>query len=142
MGSGDVVKVLNGGSPPSDGVMVDGTSQFDESSLTGESRLIAKGPGDEVFAGTVNKANPISVRISSVSGTSMLDQIVKVVREGQARRAPIEWVADLITSHFVPLVVLIGVLIWLALGLSGSLIGRRKRRIVSRQRQQQRRRGV
>merc|ERR1712225_179083 len=122
--SGDVVKVLNGGSPPSDGVMVDGTSQFDESSLTGESRLIAKGPGDEVFAGTVNKANPISVRISSVSGTSMLDQIVKVVREGQARRAPIERVADLITSHFVPLVVLIGVstwLIWLALGLSGSL---------------------
>ncbi len=123
--SGDVVKVLNGGSPPSDGVMVDGTSQFDESSLTGESRLIAKGLGDEVFAGTVNKANPISVRISSVSGTSMLDQIVKVVREGQARRAPIERVADLITSHFVPLVVLIGVstwLIWLALGLSGSLL--------------------
>merc|ERR1712225_36273 len=122
--SGDVVKVLNGGSPPSDGVMVDGTSQFDESSLTGESRLIAKGPGDEVFAGTVNKANPISVRISSVSGTSMLDQIVKVVREGQARRAPIERVADLITSHFVPLVVLIGVstwLIWLGLGLSGTL---------------------
>lgn len=122
--SGDVVKVLNGGSPPTDGIIVDGTSQFDESSLTGESRLIAKGVGDEVLAGTVNKASPISVRISSVSGTSMLDQIVKVVREGQARRAPIERVADLITSHFVPLVVLIGVstwLIWLGLGLSGSL---------------------
>jgi len=121
---GDTVKIVHGASPPSDGTIVEGEAKFDESSLTGESRLVAKDVGDGVFAGTVNKGGPISVRISNVSGTSMLDQIVRVVREGQARRAPIERVADAITSHFVPLVVLIGVstwIIWLALGLSGSL---------------------
>lgn len=121
---GDIVKILHGGSPPSDGVIVEGESQFDESSLTGESKLVAKQIGDQVFAGTVNKASPISVRVSNVSGTSMLDQIVRAVRDGQARRAPIERVADAITSHFVPLVVLLGVstwIIWLALGLAGTL---------------------
>ena len=121
---GDEVKVLYGGSPPSDGVITSGDSLFDESSLTGESRLVPKVVGDEVFSGTINKAKPVSVRIASVSGSSILDQIVKVVREGQTRRAPIERVADVITSHFVPLVVLFAVsiwIIWLALGLSGSL---------------------
>jgi heavy metal translocating P-type ATPase len=121
---GDTVKVLHGASPPSDGTIVQGEARFDESSLTGESQLVAKGVGNGVFAGTVNEGGPIFVRISNVSGMSMLDQIVKVVREGQARRAPIERVADVITSHFVPLVVLIGVstwIVWLALGLSGTL---------------------
>ncbi|KAL2358722.1 E1-E2 ATPase-domain-containing protein [Cryomyces antarcticus] len=121
---GDVVKVLHGGSPPCDGVIVDGESKFDESSLTGESRLVTKRVNDEVFSGTVNKESPVSVRVTSVSGTSMLDQIVRVVREGQTRRAPIERVADVITSHFVPFVVVVGVstfIIWLALGLSGAL---------------------
>ena len=121
---GDEVKVLYGSSPPSDGVMTSGDSIFDESSLTGESRLVPKSTGDEVFSGTINKGKPVSIRISSVSGTSILDQIVKVVREGQTRRAPIERVADVITSHFVPLVVLLAVstwIIWLSLGLSDSL---------------------
>lgn len=121
---GDVVKVFHGSVPPSDGIIVEGETQFDEASLTGESRLVTKRIGDEVFAGTVNKANPISVRISNVAGTSLLDQIIKVVREGQARRAPIERVADLLTSHFVPLVIVVGIstwIIWLALGLSGIL---------------------
>lgn len=121
---GDEVKILYGASPPSDGIVTSGDSTFDESSLTGESRLVSKSTGDEVFSGTINKGKPVSVRISSVSGSSILDQIVKVVREGQTRRAPIERVADVITSHFVPLVVLLAVstwIIWLSLGLSGSL---------------------
>ena len=121
---GDEVKVLHGASPPFDGVVTSGDSSFDESSLTGESRPVSKSIGDEVFSGTINTGKPVSVRISSVSGTSILDQIVKVVREGQTRRAPIERVADVITSHFVPMVVLLAVsvwIIWLSLGLSGSL---------------------
>jgi len=121
---GDVVRVLHGGSPPCDGTVLEGKSKFDESSLTGESRLVAKSIGDEVYSGTVNKDGPISVRISGVSGASMLDQIVKVVREGQTRRAPIERVADVLTSYFVPFVTLIAIstwIIWLALGLSGTL---------------------
>lgn len=121
---GDVVRVQYGVSPPSDGIIVDGQSKFDESSLTGESRLVEKSEGDEVYSGTINKGGPVSVRITAVSGGSMLDDIVKVVREGQTRRAPIERVADVLTSHFVPLVTLLAIsvwVIWLSLGLSGSL---------------------
>ncbi|KAK0120276.1 hypothetical protein ONS95_011682 [Cadophora gregata] len=121
---GDTVKVLQGGSPPCDGTIVQGDSKFDESSLTGESRLVKKSIRDEVFSGTVNKESPVSVRITGVAGASMLDQIVKAVREGQTRRAPMERIADTLTGYFVPFVTLIAIttwLVWLGLGLSGTL---------------------
>jgi len=121
---GDVVRVLQGSSPPFDGTIISGTTKFDEASLTGESRLVAKQPGDQVFSGTINKGAPIDIRLTSISGTSMLDQIIKVVREGQTKRAPVERVADILTSRFVPLIVFLGILtwlIWLSLGLSGAL---------------------
>ncbi|KAK5069370.1 hypothetical protein LTR51_008620 [Lithohypha guttulata] len=121
---GDVVRVLHGGSPPADGTIVLGDSAFDESSLTGESRPITKNVGDQVFAGTVNTGKPISVRITEVSGASMLDQIVKVVREGQTKRAPVEKFADILTGYFVPVITLIAILtfvIWLGLGQGGIL---------------------
>ena len=121
---GDVVRVTHGASPPSDGTVVRGESNFDESSLTGESRLVKKVPGDEVFSGTVNKDASVLVRITGAAGSSLLDQIVHVVREGQTKRAPIEQVADILTSYFVPVVTLIAVLtwiIWLSLGLGGRI---------------------
>jgi Cu+-exporting ATPase len=121
---GDVVRVLQGSSPPFDGTIIDGKTKFDEASLTGESRLVPKRPGDQVFSGTINKGAPIDIRLTSISGTSMLDQIIKVVREGQTKRAPVERVADILTSRFVPLIVFLGILtwlIWLSLGLSGAL---------------------
>ncbi|KAE8137287.1 E1-E2 ATPase-domain-containing protein [Aspergillus pseudotamarii] len=121
---GDVVRVANGASPPYDGTVVEGESQFDESSLTGESRPVTKSIGDDVFSGTINQAGPVSVRITGLSGDSMLDQIIGAVREGQIRRAPIERTADLITGVFVPIITLIAILdwiVWLALGLSGRL---------------------
>ncbi|KAJ9664598.1 hypothetical protein H2201_005110 [Coniosporium apollinis] len=122
--SGDIVRILHGGSPPCDGTVIAGSAKFDESSLTGESRLVSKSVGDKVYSGTVNQGGAISIRITGVAGASMLDQIIKVVREGQTRRAPVERVADALTSYFVPLVVLVAVstwVIWLALGLSGAL---------------------
>jgi len=121
---GDVVRVLRGASPPADGTVVLGDSTFDESSLTGESRHITKNAGDQVFAGTVNTDKPISVRVTEVSGTSMLDQIVKVVREGQTKRAPVERVADILTGCFVPVITLIAIstfVIWFGLGQGGVL---------------------
>jgi Cu+-exporting ATPase len=121
---GDTVKVLHGGSPPCDGTIVQGETKFDESSLTGESKLIKKSVGDAVFSGTVNKGSPISIKITGVAGSSMLDQIVKAVREGQTRRAPVERIADTLTSYFVPFVTLLAIvtwIIWLALGYSGTL---------------------
>ncbi|KAI5861315.1 heavy metal translocatin [Durotheca rogersii] len=123
---GDIVRIPHGASPPCDGKIVQGTSSFDESSLTGESRLIKKTPGDEVFAGTMNKDSPILVQITGVAGRSMLDQIVNIVREGQTKRAPVERVADLLTAYFVPCVTLIALLtwlIWLSLGISGAIPG-------------------
>ncbi|KAK1251794.1 hypothetical protein MKX07_007273 [Trichoderma sp. CBMAI-0711] len=118
---GDVIRVPHGSSPPVDGVILTGETTFDESSLTGESRPIKKGEGDEVFAGTVNKGAAVIVKVTGTSGKSMLDQIVEVVREGQAKRAPMEQVADLITSYFVPVVTLIAIItwaVWMALAFS------------------------
>ncbi|KXX83349.1 putative copper-transporting ATPase HMA5 [Madurella mycetomatis] len=123
---GDVVRVTHGASPPADGVVVRGESNFDESSLTGESRPVKKSLGDEVFSGTVNNGSSLLVRITGAPGQSLLDQIVNVVREGQTKRAPIERVADLMTSYFVPVVTLIAILtwiVWLSLGLSGRIPG-------------------
>ncbi|KZT72475.1 heavy metal translocatin [Daedalea quercina L-15889] len=123
--AGDIVRVQHGGSPPSDGTIVSGDSgAFDESSLTGESRLVKKQVGDEVFLGTINKGGVVDVRVDAIGGETMLDHVVKVVREGQTRRAPIERVADMITGYFVPVVTLLAVItwvIWLGLGLGGAL---------------------
>ncbi|OOF99959.1 hypothetical protein ASPCADRAFT_138948 [Aspergillus carbonarius ITEM 5010] len=122
---GDVVSIPHGASPPADGVVVGtGSYQFDESSLTGESKPVSKSAGDQVFTGSVNVGQPVEVKVSAIGGSSMLDQIISVVREGQSRRAPLERVADLLTSHFVPIITLIAILtfvIWLSLGLSGTL---------------------
>ncbi|KAI0702855.1 heavy metal translocatin [Cytidiella melzeri] len=124
---GDIVRVLYGASPPADGTLVnvaEGPASFDESSLTGESRLVNKNVGGQVFVGTINRGAVVDIRVDAIGGQTMLDHIVKVVREGQTRRAPIERVADIITGYFVPVVTLLAILIWvvwLSLGLSGTL---------------------
>ncbi|KAG9767488.1 heavy metal translocatin, partial [Aureobasidium melanogenum] len=122
---GDIVQVPQGHSPPADGVIEqDGLFSFDESSLTGESKPVKKSRGDTVFTGTVNVANPVEIRVTEVGGSSMLDQIIEVVRDGQTKRAPIERFADSLTGYFVPIVTLLAILtwvIWLSLGLTGRL---------------------
>ncbi|KAF3913468.1 hypothetical protein AA313_de0204954 [Arthrobotrys entomopaga] len=121
---GDRVLVPHGHSPPLDGKVISGEGKFDESALTGESRLVGKPVGGEVFAGTVNQGQAITVEITSISGKSMLDNIVRIVREGQVQRAPIERVADLIIGYFVPVVSYLAVttwVIWLSLGYSGAI---------------------
>ncbi|KAF5638545.1 copper-transporting ATPase 3 [Fusarium sp. NRRL 52700] len=122
--SGDMIRVPHGASPAADGILVSGETNFDESSLTGESRLIKKTEGDQIFAGTINKAAAVTIRVTGASGQSMLDQIVQVVREGQTKRAPIEQIADLLTAYFVPIITLIAILtwiIWMVLGFSGKI---------------------
>ncbi|KAI0698532.1 heavy metal translocatin [Cerioporus squamosus] len=122
---GDVVRVLHGASPPADGTVVSGEGgAFDESSLTGESRLVKKQVGDKVFLGTINKAGVVDVRVDEIGGQTMLDHVVKVVREGQSRRAPIERIVDIVTGYFVPVVTLLALvtwIIWLGLGFGGAL---------------------
>lgn len=122
---GDIVSIPHGASPPADGVVASsGPSQFDESSLTGESRPVKKATGDEVYTGAVNVGQPVQIQVTAVGSSSMLDQIISVVREGQSRRAPLERVADLLTAHFVPIITLVAIvtfLVWLSLGHSGAL---------------------
>ncbi|RYP59471.1 hypothetical protein DL770_010182 [Monosporascus sp. CRB-9-2] len=122
----DRVRIPHGASPPCDGVIVQGETKFDESSLTGESRLIKKFLGDPVYSGTVNKDSPILLRIAGIAGDSMLDKIVRIVREGQTNRAPVEKIADRLTAYFVPIITLIAIVtwvVWLALGLTGTVPG-------------------
>ena len=121
---GDMVLVRHGGSPPSDGIVSSGHTKFNESSLTGEARSVAKIVGDKVFAGSVNVGNAIDVKVTEIGGTSMLDKIVTVVREGQTKRAPVERVVDIVTGYFVPVVTLLAIITWitwLSLGESGAL---------------------
>lgn len=68
---GDIVLVRKGSSPPADGFIASGESFFDESSLTGESKPIKKGPRDEVFLGTINQGHPVQMRVSSLGGQNM-----------------------------------------------------------------------
>ncbi|OCT49135.1 putative copper resistance-associated P-type ATPase [Cladophialophora carrionii] len=123
--AGDLVQIAHGVSPPTDGTIEQqGIFLFDESSLTGESKPVRKTFGDQVYTGSVNVSEPVRIRVNEVGGTSMLDRIVNVVREGQAKRAPIERIADILTGYFVPVITLIAIVtwvIWLALGLSGVL---------------------
>ncbi|OJJ44290.1 hypothetical protein ASPZODRAFT_144862 [Penicilliopsis zonata CBS 506.65] len=122
---GDIVSIPHGASPPADGLIVgEGNYQFDESSLTGESRPVKKSTGEQVFTGSVNVEQPVRIQVSEIGGSSMLDRIIDVVREGQSKRAPVERIADALTAHFVPIITLIAVstfVIWLALGESGVL---------------------
>ena len=122
---GDTVVVPHGTSPPSDGVVVSsGDYLFDESSLTGESKPVKKVANDKVFVGAVNAGQPVQIQITDIGGTTMLEQIVSVVREGQTKRAPIERLADVLTGYFVPVITFVAILtwvIWLSLGESGAL---------------------
>ncbi|KAL4908000.1 E1-E2 ATPase-domain-containing protein [Aspergillus multicolor] len=122
---GDRVRVPHGASPPADGKVTGASSyQFDESSLTGESRPVSKIAGDQVYTGSVNVGQPVEFEITAIGGSSMLDQIITVVREGQGKRAPLQRVADTLVGHFVPAITFIAVLtfvIWVSLGESGAL---------------------
>lgn len=90
---GDVVRVLHGASPPADSIVISGETTFDESPLTEESDEVRKIIGDQTYTGTFNTSNTIDVRVTAITGASLLDHIVQVVREGQTKRAPVERIA-------------------------------------------------
>ena len=120
----DIVQIPHGSSPPADGIVVKGFTSFNESSLTGEARAVKKAIGDTVYAGSINIGDSVQVKLSEVSGTSMLDQIISVVREGQTKRAPVERIVDILTGYFVPVITLLAIItfvVWLLLGTLGAL---------------------
>jgi P-type Cu+ transporter len=102
---GDLVLVHPGEKVPLDGVVVDGRSSVDESMLTGESLPVEKVPGDEVIGGTINKLGLIKFEATKIGKETALAQIIKLVEEAQASKAPIQNLADKISAIFVPVVI-------------------------------------
>ncbi len=117
----DVVIVRPGTRIPVDGVVVSGASAVDESMLTGESMPVDKGQGASVAGGTLNTSGALTIRATRVGSDTALAQIVKMVEEAQADRAPIQRIADYVAARFVPAVILIAALtfgVWMWLGPS------------------------
>jgi Cu+-exporting ATPase len=110
---GDVILVRPGEKIPTDGVIVTGSSSIDESMLTGESIPVAKEPGSDVFAATLNKSGSFTFRATRVGVETALAQIIRLVEEAQGSKAPIQRVADRVASIFVPAVFGIAVLTFL-----------------------------
>jgi len=124
----DVFVVRPGERVPVDGVVVEGGSALDESMITGESLPRDKSVGDEVIGSTINKTGLLKVRATKVGQDTVLSQIVKLVEEAQAGKAPLQKLADRVSAYFVPSVILIATasgLLWYfagGIGLAFSLL--------------------
>jgi len=116
---GDIVVVRPGEKVPVDGQVVEGYSSIDEKMITGESIPVEKQVGDQVIGATINKSGLLKFKATKVGADTMLSQIIKLVEEAQVARAPIQRLADLVSSYFVPAVILIALasfIIWNMLG--------------------------
>lgn len=116
---GDIVIVKPGARIPADGTIVDGTSAVDESALTGESIPVEKSAGDKIIAASINKNGFLKFRAEKVGSETTLAQIIKLVEDASASKAPIAKLADKIAGVFVPIVMAIAVItavVWLAVG--------------------------
>ncbi|MGP1677295.1 MAG: heavy metal translocating P-type ATPase, partial [Burkholderiales bacterium] len=107
MQKGDIFVVRSGESIPVDGLVATGESGVDESMLTGESLPVGKQPGDKVFAGTLNQQGLLRCEAEGVGAATMLAGIIRLVREAQGTKAPIQRLADQVAGVFVPVVVAI-----------------------------------
>ena len=116
---GDIVIIRPGQSIPVDGVVIEGSSSVDESALTGESIPVEKAVDDRVIAATVNKNGYLKFRATRVGDDTTLSQIIRLVEDASASKAPIAKLADKVASIFVPAVMTIAALatvVWLLLG--------------------------
>lgn len=122
---GAMVAVKSGDKIPCDGVIAEGTSTVDESSLTGESRPVKKGPGDEVSGGTVNSGNTqIVVQTTRTSDDSAVSRLIRLVEEAQANRSETEKIVDSFAKVYTPVVVISAISMCTIPWLWGDEIGR------------------
>ncbi len=121
---GDLLRVRPGDSVPVDGEVVEGRSSVDESMITGEPVPVEKVEGDRVTGGTINKNGTLAVRATQVGADTVLSQIVEMVAGARRSRAPIQGLADKVSSIFVPTVVVIAIIafgVWLWAGPEPAL---------------------
>ena len=116
---GDRLRVRPGEAIPVDGLVLEGTSSIDESMLTGEALPVSKTVGDEVTGGTLNKSGSFVMRAQRVGAETVLARIVNMVAEAQRSRAPIQRLADVAASYFVPAVLLAAVVAFIAWAIFG-----------------------
>jgi Cd2+/Zn2+-exporting ATPase len=118
---GDIVRVRPGERLPADGEVLDGHSDINQAPITGESMPVDRAAGDEVFAGTLNGAGVLDVRVTKPASRSMLASIVHLVEEAQSSRAPSQQLVDRFAAVYTPIVVALAAIIALAGGaISGD----------------------
>ena len=118
---GDIVVIKPGQAIPVDGIIIEGSSAVDQSSITGESIPEEKNIGDKVVSGTINKNGYFKMRVTKIGDDTTLAQIIKLVEEAASSKAPISKLADKISGIFVPTVIgiaLIAIIFWLIQGQS------------------------
>ena len=121
---GDTIRVRPGEKIPVDGVVLEGESSVDESMITGESIPVAKMQKDLVIGATINKNGSFLYKAMKVGSETMLSQIIKLVSDAQGSKAPIQRIADLISSYFVPIVIMLSIatfVVWYDFGTSNTL---------------------
>ena len=122
---GNVIRVRPGEKIPVDGEILEGESSIDESMVTGESMPVDKTKGDTVIGATLNKTGTFLYKATKVGADTMLSQIIKLVAEAQASKAPIQRLADLISSYFVPAVLMLAIatfVVWYVVGPAPSFL--------------------
>ncbi len=116
---GDIVVVRPGEKVPVDGEIIEGRSSLDESMVTGESIPATKGAGDTVIGATINQTGSFRFRATKVGKDTMLAQIIQLVEQAQGSKAPIQRLADVVASYFVPAVMFIAIatfIVWFQFG--------------------------
>jgi len=108
----DIVIVKPGEKIPVDGVIVEGKTHIDEKVVTGESFPVGKGVGEEVIGATLNQEGMIKFKVTKVGKDTLLFQIIKMVEEAQASRAPIQDLVDKISEYFVPVVIVLSIIVF------------------------------
>jgi Cu2+-exporting ATPase len=119
----DIIVVKSGESIPVDGIIIEGTSAVDESALTGESIPVDKEIGDKVSAATINQSGYIKCEATKVGEDTTLSQIIKMVKDASATKAPIAKIADKVSGIFVPAVLLIALITMFVWLIAGNGIG-------------------
>lgn len=115
----DIILVKPGSKIPVDGLIISGSSSIDESMITGESLPVDKWEGEKVIGGTMNKQGFLKIRATSLGADSMLAHIITMVQDAQGSKAPIQKLADQISSVFVPIVLALAIaslLVWILVG--------------------------